>query len=43
VVFQTMKRMAEKDNLLAFLTGLSMDPQKAENKLSFIYEGKHKR
>ncbi|OES46013.1 hypothetical protein [Domibacillus iocasae] len=39
-IFYTMRKLSEKDNMLAFLTGLSMDPQEAENRLQSIYESK---
>lgn len=38
-VFRSMRRLSENDNMLAFLTGLSMDLQKAEFRLQSIYEG----
>ncbi|WP_050183789.1 hypothetical protein [Domibacillus robiginosus] len=37
-VFYSMRKLAERDELLAFLTGLSMNPEKAERKLQEIYE-----
>ncbi|WP_231584148.1 hypothetical protein [Domibacillus indicus] len=43
VVFQTMKKLSEKDNMLAFLTGLSMNIQEAENKLQAIFENKNEK
>ncbi|MCM3789445.1 hypothetical protein M3221_13650 [Domibacillus indicus] len=40
IVFQTMRKLSEKDNILAFLTGLSMDIHEAETRLQSIFEGK---
>ena len=39
-VFHSMRKLSEKDNLLAFLTGLSMNLQEAEDRLQSIYEEK---
>ncbi len=39
-IFYAMRKLSEKDNMLAILTGLSMDPQEAERRLQSIYEGK---
>lgn len=41
-VFQSMKKLSEKDPMLAFLTGLSMNLQEAEDRLQSIYENKKK-
>ncbi|MEM1504848.1 hypothetical protein RG959_15680 [Domibacillus sp. 8LH] len=40
IAFYSMRKLSEHDNLLAFLTGLSMSPQEAENKLQAIYESR---
>lgn len=42
VVFQTMRKLSERDKMLGFLTGLSMNVRDAENKLESIYEGADK-
>jgi hypothetical protein len=39
-IFHTMKKLSEKDSMLAILTGLSMDSSEAENRLQSIYESK---
>ncbi|OAH57977.1 MULTISPECIES: hypothetical protein [Bacillaceae] len=39
-VFRSMSKLSEEDNMLAFLTSLSMDFQQAESRLQSIYEGK---
>jgi hypothetical protein len=39
-VFRWMRKRSAEDNMLAVLTGLSMDYQEAESRLQSIYEGK---
>ncbi|MGG3451889.1 hypothetical protein [Domibacillus aminovorans] len=39
-IFRSIRKLSEEDNMLAFLTGLSMDSQEAESRLQSIYEGR---
>jgi hypothetical protein len=41
-IFYIMRKLSKRDNVLNFLTGLSMDLEAAEQRLQLLYENKRK-